>query len=235
MPYKPDGFVPVGNYAFDVTAVVVRGDAPWRNLAELNAYAREHPGRLSYGSAGSGTLSALNMELLKDAFGLDIVHVSYPGAPQVTNALLGRQLEIGAVPLSSAASLLRDGSLRAVATTAQHRPPSFPDIPTLAESGYGRASLALAIGLYAPAGTHQVVIDILSRALRRTVGTASVIAALEHAGLAVHYEDRVRVQERLAAEKREVMDLGRKLRTSSRSTKGRSNSRDDAPPVASMP
>jgi tripartite-type tricarboxylate transporter receptor subunit TctC len=199
VPYAPGDFIPIGNYALDFTILVVRADAPWRSLAELARYARTHPGQLSYGSAGPGTLSTLAMESVKAAFGLDIVQVPYPGAPQVTNALLGRQLEIGAVPLSSAAPLLRDGSLRAVVTTAPRRPAFFPDVPTLAEAGVPRAMRALAIGLYAPAGTPPFAIDRLARALRRTIGSAPVIAGLQEAGLSVEYEDGARVGADLAA------------------------------------
>ena len=129
-PYKVDDFVPIGNFALDFTAVIVRADAPWRDLDELKSYAKGHPGELSYGSAGIATLSALNMESIKDAFGLSIVQVPYPGAGQVTNALLGRQIEIGAIPLSSAVPSLRDGTLRALVSTAPHRPASFADVPT---------------------------------------------------------------------------------------------------------
>ena len=206
-PYAADDFIPVGTYAFDVTALVVRADSPWRDLAGLMRDAKAHPGRLSYGSAGTSTLSALNMESVKDAFGLDIVQVPYPGAHEVTNALLGRHLEIGAVPLSSAALLLRDGSLRAIATTAARRLPSFPDVATLAEAGFARAPLVLAIGLFAPAGTPRAATETLARALRRTVGSAPVVAALEGAGLSVHYEGGARVLERMVAERRAAADL----------------------------
>lgn len=216
VPYTPGDFIPIGDYALDYTVLVVRADAPWRSLAELTGFARTHPGRLSYGSAGPGTLSTLAMEAVKNALGLDIVQVPYPGAPQVTNALLGRQLEIGAIPLSSAAPLLRQGSLRAIVTTAAQRPASFPDVPTLAEAAITRAARALAIGLYAPAGTPPFAIDRLARALRRTIGSASVIATLQQAGLFVQYEDGARVRERLAAEYGDVADPGRKRPESER-------------------
>lgn len=212
VPYTIDAFTPIGNYAFDSTTIVVRADAPWRNLADLRRDAEKNPGKLSYGAAGAGTASAFNMEAIKDAFGLDIVQVPYPGARQAVNGVLSGRLEIGAIPLSSAALLLRDGTLRALATAAAQRPSSFPDIPTLAEAGYARLPLELAIGLYAPAGTPQTVIDILSRALRRTVRSTPVIAALEKAGLAVRYEDGASVRKRLIEEYRDVVDPGRRLR-----------------------
>lgn len=209
VPYAAGDFVPIGNFALDFTVLVVRADAPWRSLAGLARDARTHPGQLSYGSAGPGTLSTLAIESIKAVLGLNIVQVPYPGAPEVTNALLGRQLEIGAVPLSSTAPLLREGSLRALVTTAAQPLPSFPAVPTLADAGIARAVPALAIGLYAPAGTPQPAIDRLALALRRTVGLASVIAALEQAGLSVQYEDGARVRERLAAEEAEIAAHGR--------------------------
>jgi len=98
VPYKLDAFIPIGNYAFYFTVLAIRAGAPWQNFDELKTYAKQYPGKLSYGSVG--TLSTLNMESIKEAFGLDILQIPYPGAPQAIIAVIGEQLDIAAVPLS---------------------------------------------------------------------------------------------------------------------------------------
>jgi tripartite-type tricarboxylate transporter receptor subunit TctC len=211
VPYKLDDFIPIGNYAFDFTVLAVRADAPWASFEALKTYARQHPGKLSYGSAGAGTLSSLNMEAIKNAFGLDILQVPYAGAPQAVTAVIAKQLDIAAVPLSGAAAMVRNGTLRALVTTATQRLPSFPNIPTLTEQGFGREPLNLAIGLYAPADTPDDVIRTLSSALHQAISTTSIAAAIEKSGMFVQYEDGATVRKRLKDEYENVMDLGHQL------------------------
>ena len=95
VPYKPADFIPVGAYAFDSGVVLVKRDAPWKTLEELVGDARKNPGKLTYGTAGLGTNSFFNMELLKQAYNIEMTHVPFGGSGPVKNAVLGGHVQLG--------------------------------------------------------------------------------------------------------------------------------------------
>jgi tripartite-type tricarboxylate transporter receptor subunit TctC len=211
MPYKIRDFIPVGNYAVDASVLVVHADAPWKSYEELIEYARNNPRKLTYGSPGVGTLSALNMESLKFAYGIQIEQVPFPGTPQVRTALLGKHVDIGAMSLSGVASQLKAGTLRALISSATTRLPDFPSVPTLSEKGAPQAQLNLDLGLYVRAGTPDPVIRTLAKALEAAARDPSAIEGLRKVGMLAQYQDGQRVQAQIDAEHRSSMDLGRKL------------------------
>jgi tripartite-type tricarboxylate transporter receptor subunit TctC len=209
LPYGIDSFIPIGNYAVDAGAIVVRADAPWRTLDELVAHARQFPGKLTYGAYGAGSLSTLNMEAIKSAYGIDVLNVPYPGAPQAILAVIGKQVDIGATPYSAVASFLQAGSLRPLVTSADARLPAWPDVPTMSEKGVRHGKLKLTLGLYAPAGTPAPVVAALERALREAAADPDVSAGLGKASMLVQYEDGPSVRRLLESEHADVMELGR--------------------------
>jgi tripartite-type tricarboxylate transporter receptor subunit TctC len=211
MPYKISDFIPVGNYAVDASVLVVHADAPWKSYEELIEYARNNPRKLTYGSPGVGTLSALNMESLKFAYGIQIEQVPFPGTPQVRTALLGKHVDIGAMSLSGVASQLKAGTLRALISSASTRLPDFPGVPTLSEKGAPQAQLNLDLGLYVRAGTPDAVVRTLAKALEAAARDPSAIEGLRKVGMLAQYQDGQRVQAQIDAEHRSSMELGRKL------------------------
>jgi|307.fasta_scaffold55992_2 tripartite-type tricarboxylate transporter receptor subunit TctC len=121
VPYELDSFVLIGNYASDASIVAVNPESPWKTFDELIAFARTNPGKLSYGSAGIGTSSALGMQAITSAFKLDMTAVPFAGGAQLATAILGRHVDTGLVPYSTGAATLRDNKLRALATTTAAR------------------------------------------------------------------------------------------------------------------
>lgn len=212
LPYGNRDFITIGNYAVDVGAIVVRADAPWKTFDELVDYARKNPGKLTSGSYGVGSLSALNVEAVKSTYGLDILDVPFQGAPQAILAVLGKQIDIGAAPYSAVISFLKDGSLRALVTSADERLPPWPDVPTLSEKGVRHAKLKLVLGLYAPAGTPNPVVATLSDALRQAIKDPAASAALEKAGMFTQYDDGDTARQLLDSEYDDVMSLGREMK-----------------------
>lgn len=212
LPYKVEDFIPLGTYAVDVGVIVVHADSPWKTLKDLVAYARQNPGKLSYGSPGAGSVSSFAVEAIKLQHGLNMVEVPFQGSPPANTALLGKQVDFATVAFSNAAPLLQAGKLRALAVSAESRMPGYLDVPTLAEDGVAYGSLGLTLGLYVRTGTPAGAVDLLAEALRVAMKNPATRESLEKTGLFVRYTDRNGAQRQLDAEHREVQELGRKLK-----------------------
>jgi tripartite-type tricarboxylate transporter receptor subunit TctC len=204
-------FVAVAAATADFGSVTVRSDAPWKTLEELAAYARKNPGKLSYGSAGVGTLSSFAMEIFKMSQGLDIVHVPYQGTGPVKSAILGKHVQLVSSGFSSLGPLIKSGDLIALFTTAPARLAAFPDVPTAAEKGISEATLNLWVLLAAPAGTPKHVVDALARAMEKTMKDPRVVAAVEKAGMVVDYHGPAATQRMLENEYGVVRAAAQKL------------------------
>jgi tripartite-type tricarboxylate transporter receptor subunit TctC len=135
------------------------------SVKELVALARSQPGKLNYGSVGNGSASHLTMELFKESAGIDLVHVPYPGSPQVNTAILSGQVAAGFVVPATAMPLVESGRLEAIAVTTSVRSVVLPEYPTLAESGYPEVVSTAWQGVVAPAKTPKPVVGRLSREL----------------------------------------------------------------------
>jgi len=185
--YRPADFAAIGTSMTDVSVFVGKAGSPWKTLEEFVEYVRKNPGKLSYGSAGLGTVSFFAFELFKHAYGLDITHVPFQGGGPVKNAIMGGHVTIASSGLNSFAPLMKSGDLIALATSAPKRVPAFPDVPTLAEKGFPDASLNIWMALFVPAKTPQGVVDTLAHALEQTMKEPSVVTAVEKAGMVVDY------------------------------------------------
>jgi tripartite-type tricarboxylate transporter receptor subunit TctC len=207
--YKLSDFTTIGAYAADLGVITVRAGGPARTLEEFVEYARKNPGKLTYGSAGLGTVAFFTMELFKQAYGLDITHVPFQGTGPVKNAIMGGHVNVACSGLGSLAPLIRSGDLIPLVTTAPKRVPGFSQVPTLAEKGYPEASLNIWMGLFVPAKTPKPVVDALTRAFNQAARDPAVIAALDKAGMQGLYhtgEETVRLLEQEAATVARVAD-----------------------------
>lgn len=189
LPYKMADFTPVGMYAADLGVLLARSSAPWKTLDELVAYAKKNPGKLTYGSAGVGTVSHFTVELFKLSYGVDIAHVPFQGTGPVKNAILGGHVDLGSSGFGSFAPLIKSGDLIPLVTTAPKRLPEYPNVPTMAERGFPEASLNIWVGLYVPAKTPPAVVEVLSRALAQAAKEPAVHGAMEKAGMVMDYRD----------------------------------------------
>jgi tripartite-type tricarboxylate transporter receptor subunit TctC len=187
IPYKLSDFTPIGAYAADLGVITVRAGGPARTLEEFVEHAKKNPGKLTYGSAGLGTVSFFTMELFKLAYGLDITHVPFQGTGPVKNAILGGHVTVATSGLGSLAPLIRSGDLVPLVTTAPKRVPAFPQLPTMAEKGFPEASLNIWMGIYVPARTPKPVVEALTRAFNQAAKDPSVLAALDKAGMQSFY------------------------------------------------
>jgi tripartite-type tricarboxylate transporter receptor subunit TctC len=212
VPYELANFTLIGNYATDASILAVNPESPWKTFDDLVAFARGNPGKLSYGSAGIGTSSSLGMQSIASTFKLDMTPVPFPGGAQVAIAILGRHVDVGLVPYSTGAPMLREGKLRPLATTSAARLPALPDTPTIGEKGVATKGLNLVLGLYAPNGLSDGISGVLVRALQETMKDAAVAAKLATVGLFAQYEDPASARERLNSEYHDIVALDRKLK-----------------------
>jgi tripartite-type tricarboxylate transporter receptor subunit TctC len=148
--------------------LVVNNDLPVKNIKELVAYAKANPGKLSYGSGGSGTTQHLAMEMLKKTMGLDIVHVPYKGSPAVLQDLIGGQIQL-AFDAGAVLPQIHSGKVRLIGVTSETRSPDAPDVPTLREQGVPAFRTLVWSGLFAPAGTPASVVARLNELVNQAL------------------------------------------------------------------
>jgi len=176
---------PISLSVYSPNILVVPNDIPVRSVADLVAYARAHPGTLTFGSAGVGTTQHLAGELFKAMAHLDIQHVPYRGGAAVITDLLGGRLTIFFGAISPLIPLVREGKLRALAVTSAERFGIVPDLPTMIEAGYPGFVSVLSIGLMAPAGTSPAIVDKIQKDSVKVLAIDEVRARLKDVGMEV--------------------------------------------------
>ena len=166
LPYDPlRDLAPVARIGWTSMILVAPPSFPANSVQELIAYGRANPGKLSYASLGAGTISMLTMEVFKQATGLDILHVPYKGSAQATTDLIGGLVPLMFDGMTSSYGHVKNGKLKALATSATKRSVLAPEIPTLAESGIsGLKDLGVEgwTGMLAPAGTPAAIVERLN-------------------------------------------------------------------------
>ena len=166
LPYDPvKDFTLIGMIGGTPNVLVVNAALPARNLKEFIEYVRKNPGRVSYGSAGQGSLTHLTMELFKQQIGSFMVHIPYRGIAPAFNDLLGGQTQAMFPGLAAAAPHIRSGQVRPLAVTGSQRHPQFPDVPTLDESGYKGFDALQWYGVVGPAGIPAPIVKQLNDTL----------------------------------------------------------------------
>jgi tripartite-type tricarboxylate transporter receptor subunit TctC len=176
MPYDPNKDLALITSVVRVPEVlVVIPSLPVNNLAELIAYAKAHPGKINFGSAGAGGITHLAGELLKKEAGIDIVHVPYKGAAPVVSDLLGGVVQMAILDVPVLLPHIKSGKLRAIAVTSAKRAPSLPDVPTTVEAGYPKVISDNWYGLVAPAKTPADVLKRLHAAAIAALGAPDLL------------------------------------------------------------
>jgi tripartite-type tricarboxylate transporter receptor subunit TctC len=160
LPYDAlKDFVPITLVGTSPNILVVNPAVPAKTLAELVAYAKARPGRLTYASSGPGSLQHIAAELFKSMAGVDLVHVPFKGSGQAIVDLVAGQVDMNFDSIPPTIQHIKSGKLRALAVTSARRASAFADVPTIAESGYPGYDLTTWWGLFAPAGTPEDVLE----------------------------------------------------------------------------
>jgi tripartite-type tricarboxylate transporter receptor subunit TctC len=157
-----------------------------RSVEELVAYAKANPGKINYASPGSGSQNRLEMERLRKAAALDMVHVPYKGgAGPAVSALVAGETHLMFVTASSAMPMIKSGRLKVLAVTAPKRLEPLPEVPTMGEAGYPGFESGSWQGIFVPAGTPKEVVDRLYAVTLKTMQSPEVIQRLGHGGVEV--------------------------------------------------
>src|SRR3954469_2302611 len=186
VPYDPvKDFAPVSILAISANGIMIHPSVPAKTLSEFIAYAKANAKKLSYGSAGAGTMTQLAGELFKQIIGApEIIHVPYRGAgPSITDLVSGH---IPMATINVTGQLLelhRAGKIRILAVTSPQRLKGVPDIPTAVESGLPNMVAQLFTGLFAPANTPKPIIDQIFQASQKVMNDPEMQKALTESGL----------------------------------------------------
>ena len=201
MPFDPNkDLIPISEAVDSPNILVVPNDLPVKNVQELVAYCRAHPGG-TFASAGVGTTQHLAGELFKAMTKLDIHHVPYRGAAPVITDLLGGRLTMYFGAVAPLIPLVKAGKVRALAVTSAKRFAATPDLPTMVEAGYPGFVSVLSMGLMAPAGTPPAVIESIHQASVKALSTTEVREKLAAIGMEVVNNSPKEFQAALAAER----------------------------------
>jgi tripartite-type tricarboxylate transporter receptor subunit TctC len=174
-------FEPITVMANTHQVIVAHPSVPVNSLRELIAYAKANPGKLNYGSAGTGSATHLNMALFLSMAGIDVVHVPYKGSTQARQDVLSGQVQLAMDGLLPLQPLIKDGRLKALAITSSKRAQSNPDIPTIGEIVPGYASDTW-YGILAPAGTPKEIVAKLNAAAVKALNSPAVRERLSKLG-----------------------------------------------------
>ncbi|HEX4555431.1 MAG TPA: tripartite tricarboxylate transporter substrate binding protein [Xanthobacteraceae bacterium] len=187
--YRDLPFDPARDFAGVVTAasgayvLAVNSAEPFTSVADLIAFAKANPGRLTYGSAGAGSIIHLAGEFFKRTAGVELVHVPYKGAAPAITDLVGGQIRMMFAPAVNALPLAAAGKLRALAVTSAKRSRLAPDLPTVAESGLPGFEVTGWYGLAAPAATAAAAVTRLNAETNRALAADEPVEQLRQQGL----------------------------------------------------
>jgi tripartite-type tricarboxylate transporter receptor subunit TctC len=201
--YKSVGYDPLKDFTAIAQLVsfsnilVVHPSVPVNTVAELIAYAKANPGKLSYSSSGSGGSPHMAMALFAKTADIDIVHIPYKGSAPAITDLIGGQVQLSFGDPVATLPHVKSGKLRALGVSGAKRLASAPEIPTIAESGLAGYVVSGWVGLVAPAGTPPAIISALNAEVRRAMADASlqeklrVAAADNAAGTAAEFQQYI--------------------------------------------
>ncbi len=183
MPYDMvKDFVPVGHVASAPNLLVVNNDLPVRSVAELIAYMKANPNKLSFGSPGIGTSVHVSGELFKSLTGTSMTHVPYKGRQFAIPDLVGGQIQLMFDNMPSALPMAKEGKIRALAQTTTKRSAAAPDVPTVAETVPGFEATTW-FAVFAPAGTPRDIVARLNAEMQRVFKLPDVQDKLRALGL----------------------------------------------------
>lgn len=165
------------------SVLVVNSSGPYRSIADWVAAARKQPGKIAFGSAGSGSSTHLSMAYLQSVAKISLLHVPYKGGGPAVQALMGGEVSCVLSPVPTVSGHIKAGRLRPLAVSSAQRSPALPDLPTIAEAGVPGYAFEAWYGLLTTAGTAKPVVQQLNAAARKALETPDVAKRLQNAGL----------------------------------------------------
>jgi|SRR5271169_3071975 len=171
-------FAPVTMVAYSPNVIAVNPSVPAKSVKELIELIKANPNKYSFAGPGIGSTPHLSGELFKQKFGLDMVHVPFPGAAQAINSTIAGDTQIAFTALPPALANIKAGKLRGVVVLAVKRAAELPDMPTMQEAGCPGQEADTLTGVLAPAGTPKEIVALLNREIAKAVAEPEVTAHL---------------------------------------------------------
>jgi tripartite-type tricarboxylate transporter receptor subunit TctC len=210
--YGLGDFAAVGSYAVDYQAIISRPDSRWKTIEDFVAYARQNPGKLSYGSSGTGGVSYFNMEILKMTEDLQITHVPYQGTGPVKTAILGGHVDVATSAMGAFTPLVQANKLVFLIVTSPKRLANLPNVPTMQEKGIKSAALNTVMMVLVPAQVPPQALARLRAALASVMRQRTVREQLETAALIPDYQGPEATLAALQEEINSVKSVMKKLK-----------------------
>jgi tripartite-type tricarboxylate transporter receptor subunit TctC len=183
LPYDPKkDLIPVSLIGVAPLMAAVNNNAPFKTPAELVAYAKRNPGKISFGSSGNGSAAHLTTEFLKAQTGTFMVHIPYRGAAPALTDLIGGQIQLFFDAASGLIGPGKSGQVRLIGVASDRRLPAAPDVPTFIEQGLGGFTGSTWAGVLAPAGTPREIVRRIADEVARIVRMDDVKARLDAMG-----------------------------------------------------
>jgi tripartite-type tricarboxylate transporter receptor subunit TctC len=183
LSYHPlKDFTPITALATVPTVLVTNPSVP-ATLPEFIALARKDPGKLSYGSAGPGSIHHLTMAIFAERAGIDLLHVPYRGGSAMVNGLLTGEIHAGWSGIPNVIPLIESGKLRAYCVSILERSKSIPAVPTCAELGYADFDIATMLGLQGPAGLPPKVVTVMQATAAKVMRDAAITERMIQLGM----------------------------------------------------
>jgi tripartite-type tricarboxylate transporter receptor subunit TctC len=208
-------FVAVAPIAAGPLAFVVNVDVPANTMREFLALAAREPGKLNYGSAGTGSINHLALELLRARTGVNIVHVPYRGIADATKDLLGGEIQSITASIPATLPQLAERRVKVLAVTGDKRAPQMPGVPSWQEEGVADANVVNYWGIVAPAGTPPDIVARLNADVQKVLAQPEVRERLEREGAEIVAGPPDRLGAIIATDlhkwKKLVSDIGLKL------------------------
>lgn len=154
--------------------IATRAESPFNNLGDLLKAAKANPDTITYGSPGNGATPHMALKFFEQAAKISLKHIPYKGGSPAITDLIGGQLDLVALNALEVSTHVKSGRLKVLAVMSATRSPIFPDVPTIAESGYAGFEASVWYGLVAPAGTPQKIIDQLHNEVQKSLATKEV-------------------------------------------------------------
>ena len=201
VPYRPlADFAGITTIATLPTFLTVHPSLPVTTFAEFIAYAKKNPGKISYASAGNGSIHHITTELFKSLAGINMLHVPYKGMGQAGPALIAGEVQVAFASYTAMAQFVKTGKVRMLASAEGKRTPVLPDLPTIAELGIPNFDMASLLGALVPAGTPSDIIAKLNAGIVAAVASPEVNTKLAGFGVGIATSTPEQFDKRMRAE-----------------------------------
>jgi tripartite-type tricarboxylate transporter receptor subunit TctC len=212
LPYDPQrDFAPISMMAELPIVLVVTPSLPAANVKEFVALAKQQPNKMSYASSGTGNSTHLAAEIFAAASGTSFVHVPYKGGGQANTDVMAGHVQFQFTSIFGNVGLIESGKMRALGVASDTRALALPKVPTLAEAGVPNAEMGSWVGLFAPAGTPQSVIDKVAADMRTVVNAPDVRDLLIAQGTIPRTTTPAEFEKIIAADTKKFGELIRRL------------------------